>query len=109
MDMTPEECGMEDDMLVPAAGDMTMLENGVLTRVHSPSACAGRNCWVHNPSPTHMVGWPVTWRADKQTAERLCPHRIGHPDPDDVAYNLRLGYDVSAHACDGCCNANEAE
>ena len=103
MEPNPEEVSMMADALDLAAGDMTMVNNGILTRVHSPGACAGENCWVHNPSPTHMITWPVRWRAEKRTAERLCPHRIGHPDPDDVAYNLMLGRDVSSHGCDGCC------
>lgn len=91
------------DALDLAAGGMTALDNGVLTRVYSPTACAGEHCWVHDPSPTHMVTWPVRWRPDKQTAERMCPHNIGHPDPDDVAFNALLGRNVSAHGCDGCC------
>ena len=86
-----------------AASGMTMLENGVLLRVHPPTAREGRHCWVHNPTPSHMVRWPVRWRAEKSTAERVCTHGIGHPDPDDVKYNQNLGRDVSIHGCDGCC------
>ena len=81
----------------------TMLKNGVLLRAHPPTACAGRHCWVHNAMPSIMVNWPVRWRADKSTAERVCQHGIGHPDIDDVAYNQSLGRDVSIHGCDGCC------
>jgi len=94
---------MMSDALDLAHSDVTMLDNGVLTRVHSPIACAGEHCWVHNPSPTQMVSWPVRWRADKRTAERICPHKIGHPDLDDVDFNARCGRDVTAHGCDGCC------
>ena len=106
MDLTPEEVGMMADALDLAAGEMTMLENGVLTRVRSSIRCSGEQCWVHNPSPTHMTTWRVSWRADKRTAERVCSHRIGHPDPDDLEYNTRLGRDVSAHACEGCCQVS---
>ena len=88
-----------------ATGQMISVENDKLLRVHPPSACEGRNCWVHNPSDTHMKKWPIWWRDDKGTAERMCPHRIGHPDPDDVAYHWSLGRDVSVHGCDGCCGS----
>ena len=107
MEPKPEEVSMLADELDLAAGDMTVLENGILTRVHPSGACAGENCWVHNPSPSHMKSWPVRWRADKRTAERMCPHKIGHPDPDDLAFNLRLRHDVPAHTCDGCCHTAE--
>lgn len=82
--------------------DMTALVNGVLVRVHAPSECAGHHCWVHNPSDHHMITWPVQW-TDRQTAERVCGHGLGHPDPDDVAYHRRKGREVSVHGCDGCC------
>ena len=82
------------------------LENGILTGVHDPSACAGQSwgCWIHRPLPHVLSDAPVMWRDDKQTAERLCPHGIGHPDPQDVVYQrVVLGRDVSVHGCDGCC------
>lgn len=86
-----------------AAGDVIAIDNGWLTKVHPAGLCAGTQCWVHNPSDHHMTGWPVRWRADKHTAERVCEHGIGHPDPDDRAYHHRQGRDVSVHGCDGCC------
>ena len=86
-----------------ATRNIAMVQNGVLTRVHPPSACEGRNCWIHNPSESPLSDRPVLWRADKRIAERTCTHRIGHPDPDDVAYNKSLGHDTSVHACDSCC------
>lgn len=60
---------MMADALDLAHCDVTMLDNGVLTRVHSPIAYAGEHCWVHNPSPTQMMSWPVRWHADKCSAE----------------------------------------
>lgn len=74
MDLTPEEFDAASDASEPVAADMTMLENGVLTQVHSPSGCAGRNCWVHNPSPTHLVAWPVVWRAKTSYASPVYGH-----------------------------------
>lgn len=103
MNPKPEEVSMMAAALDLAHSDMTVVSNGVLTRVHLRDACVGRKCWVHGPSESHMQFWPVTWRADKRTAERLCSHQIGHPDPDDLEHNANLGRDVSAHTCDGCC------
>ena len=86
--------------------DMIALVNGILTGVHGPRACAGQTwgCWIHQPLPHALSEAPVRWREDKSTAERICPHGIGHPDPQDVAYNRNvLGRDVTVHGCDGCC------
>jgi len=71
---------------------------------HSPDKCVGRNCVVHNPSNHHMLHWPTVFRADKGVTERTCPHGIGHPDPDDAAYQKSIGRDaLNVHGCDGCC------
>jgi hypothetical protein len=42
--------------------------------------------------------------------ERICPHGVGHPDPDDLAYRIsiakKMGKDtkyLGIHGCDGCC------
>lgn len=75
----------------------------VLVNVHTPDKCAGRPCVLHNPSDHHMRDWPLVWRGDRRIMERKCPHRIGHPDPDDLAYQLSIGADSGVHGCDGCC------
>jgi len=77
--------------------------NGLKT--HSPDKCSGSHCCIHNPSDHHMREWPMSWRDDKGVMERICPHGIGHPDPDDVAHGIRIGRDESLniHGCDGCC------
>lgn len=78
-------------------------------RTHPASACAGRDlpCCIHAPSNHHMRTWPMNWRADKGLMERICPHSIGHPDPDHMAYaRLVQGEDADwqgVHGCDGCC------
>lgn len=72
--------------------------------IHSKDKCKGRSCVVHNPSDHHMADWPTRFRAGRYLTERICPHGIGHPDPDDVAFHVsqgRLG--VMWHGCDGCC------
>jgi len=92
-----------------------ILESGQeLHNVHSPEDCIGREggCCIHDPSDHHMRDWPRYWRDDRTMIERICPHGIGHPDPDDLFYQqsegLRLGHPISwlgIHGCDGCCHA----
>jgi len=69
--------------------------------VHNKSKCAGEHCCIHNPSDHHMVEWEQHWRDDKGCMERICPHGIGHPDPDDPYYTM--SEHAGIHGCDGCC------
>jgi hypothetical protein len=73
--------------------------------VHSKGDCKGEYCCIHNPSDHHMKNWPTHWRDDIGLMERICPHGVGHPDPDDLAYKKRMGMKDSegVHGCDGCC------
>jgi hypothetical protein len=43
-----------------------------------------------------MKDWPQHYRYDRGMTERICPHGVGHPDPDDRTAN-------GVHGCDGCC------
>lgn len=76
---------------------------------HLPNAeCYEFNCVVHNPSNHSMRAFPTYWRFDRGLMERICPHGIGHPDPDDLAFQARLKGQAHAraesiHGCDGCC------
>lgn len=74
--------------------------------VHAKDQCSGR-CVIHNPSDHHMVDWPRLWRLDRGLMERICPHGIGHPDPDHLWYltehNMAEGGE-GIHGCDGCCH-----
>lgn len=75
-------------------------------RVHNRKHCEGQYCSIHNPSNHHMVSWTLNWRGDRGIMERLCPHGIGHIDPDDAEYRKRrdgVNYDTGIHGCDGCC------
>ena len=101
--LSPEHASMAAAALNLATRDLVAVQGGILTNVHRAGQCVGEHCWIHNPSEHHMVAWPMSWRADKRTAERVCPHGIGHPDPDDVAFNARIGRGVTIHGCDGCC------
>lgn len=82
------------------------VSNGVITSVHSARLCADRvyGCWMHDPRGHALDQAPVHWRDDRGIAERICDHGIGHPDPQDAAYNFHeLGRDITGHGCDGCC------
>ena len=72
----------------------------ICIRTHHRDTCQGRPCPVHHPSNHPMVSWPQVWRADKRATERVCPHGIGHPDPDDPATDR-------VHGCHGCCTNPE--
>lgn len=78
-----------------------------LRGVHSPDQCEGEYCCIHNPSDHSMKDFPTHWRADRGIMERICPHGVGHPDPDDMAFITRTrgeGHMEGVHGCDGCCN-----
>lgn len=75
-----------------------------LSNIHPPGKCAGQACMIHNPSDHHMRGWPLNWRDDKRVMERICPHGVGHPDPDSAAFLASVGEQGrTLHGCDGCC------
>ena len=80
-------------------------------RAHTKKECkatrkAGgpKNCVLHRPSEHHMRDWPLILRAST-LLERMCPHGIGHPDPDSIAYFEWRDPESSMgiHGCDGCC------
>lgn len=85
--------------------------DGVLLMAHNDGLCADEKaCCIHNPSDHPMVGFRRFWRGDRGLMERICPHGVGHPDPDALAYKQSVmsesaykagAYDV--HGCDGCC------
>lgn len=79
-----------------------------LFNIHSAEMCEGRHCVIHNPSEHHMRDFKTHWREDRQMMERICPHGVGHPDPDDHEYRASQASDedkpyISIHGCDGCC------
>jgi hypothetical protein len=92
--------GSATDGIGGAVGD------ALLVKIHPPRSCEGRACVIHNPSDHEMRGWPLHWRQDRSLMERTCPHGVGHPDPDDVAYKESRGSDYAGvHGCDGCCRS----
>ncbi len=87
-------------------GGMSITGTGQVAHYHSPEVCEGQWCPLHNPSPHHMVAWPLHLRVDRSPLlERICSHGVGHPDPDSADYLDRVApqgaWDV--HGCDGCC------
>jgi hypothetical protein len=68
----------------------------VLVSLHSPRKCKGEACVIHHPSDHSMRSFPTHWRSDRRIMERICPHGVGHPDPDDPTTD-------TVHGCDGCC------
>jgi hypothetical protein len=72
----------------------------VLTNVHSPYKCAGQRCTIHHRSNHSMRSFPQHWRSDRGIMERVCPHGIGHPDPDSPWDENSAAW---IHGCDGCC------
>ena len=79
--------------------------------VHSEELCAGRPCVIHNLSKHSMRAFPLRLRIPSAIfdikplhAERVCPHGIGHPDPDDMEFWISVGESsMGVHGCDGCC------
>lgn len=93
------------DMAEPTLG--LQVGRGLL-RTHGPGSCRGPLdkggnpiCCIHNPSDHHMRSWRQNWRGDKSMMERICPHGVGHPDPDDLS--VRTTQWAGVHGCDGCC------
>jgi hypothetical protein len=86
------------------SGERHQLENSdqALVGVHSIEECKGEYCTIHNMSDHHMRSWPQYWRTDWGFMERICPHGIGHPDPDEYMLTIKPEL-ATVHGCDGCC------
>ena len=90
-----------------------MIIKGTEKWLHKASACGGAACPIHHPSGHAMASWPMNLRLDywaNPLIERTCPHGVGHPDPDSVAFLLRADKrrsDWGVHGCDGCCGADD--
>lgn len=83
---------------------------GQRLRVHSFNDSCLTSCSIHNPSDHPLRDAPTFWRSDRGIMERICPHGIGHPDPDGIAFIRATRGDGDAwaegvHGCDGCCSA----
>ncbi len=87
----------------PNSKGLGMSHNAVT--IHPPQRCAGFHCPWHNPSDHHITTWMRVIRTDRNNLmERVCPHGIGHPDPDSLEWLRRIGVrDDGVHSCDRCC------
>lgn len=87
--------------------DEVTLAGGAVLRVHASDKCAGQSCAVHNPSHHVLRYAPLLWRSSTGLMERECIHKIGHPDPDALAFLVRVRGEsadvLKYHGCDGCC------
>lgn len=72
-----------------------------LVNIHDITQCQPNPCTIHNKTDHHMRQWPQHWRSDRAIMERICPHGIGHPDPDSPWPNNSHQW---VHGCDGCCS-----
>lgn len=75
---------------------------------HGPDECVGRTCVIHRRSDHHMRAWHQHFRPDRALMERICPHGVGHPDPDHMAFieltrSEEDAWAEGVHGCDGCC------
>lgn len=87
---------------------IAVVEGIRLENVHDASLCVGRPCVVHNPTDHHMRGFRLLWRDDRKIFERVCPHGIGHPDPDQFHYWRENDMEYEGvHGCDGCCHIED--
>jgi len=90
-------------------GEIWQMDNGYrLGGVHFVGDCMGEHCVIHNPSNHVMSEFPLHWRDDRLIFERICPHGIGHPDPDQSSHwEATMDEDdagaMGIHGCDGCC------
>lgn len=76
--------------------------------------CRIFGCTIHAPTDHPMKDFPTHWRDDRKLMERICPHGVGHPDPDHLNYVRRAdGEDAvwaeGVHGCDGCCSDKTEE
>ena len=89
--------------------EQVTLEGGEVILAHKKGNCnIPELCAVHNPSDHNMRDFKQHWRYDRGIIERICPHGVGHPDPDIIAYIRAIAGDKQAecesvHGCDGCC------
>lgn len=86
----------DTDGFIDAFGRWRTGTGQIVSHPHDASACAGEHCVVHNPSDHSMRSFPTFYREDRGITERICPHGVGHPDPDDPTKDR-------VHGCDGCC------
>lgn len=103
-DMLAEELEMER---VGRTHDEWTDSTGRVFYVHKQNAlCTQDGCAIHSPTNHRMRHFDTYMRADKSwLIERICPHGIGHPDPDSARFIAKQegNGSINVHGCDGCC------
>jgi hypothetical protein len=107
--MTEEEVQKAITAGIITESETAQLEHtNVWLVTHPAGTCGGENCTVHNRSDHSMRAFRQLWRDDRGIMERLCPHGVGHPDPDEEDFwAKKYGPDnyMGVHGCDGCCRS----
>lgn len=96
VDDTCTDCGRERVARLEHSDD-------TLQGVHLNGTCMGEHCTIHARSDHALRGYPQHWRGDRAIMERVCPHGVGHPDPDEYKLHQPGAEIYAAHGCDGCC------
>lgn len=98
-----------DPVLVSEVWQLSEAEQVV--GVHPGQNCTGP-CPLHRPGHHAMREFPLHWRNDMAIFERICPHGVGHPDPDTILWfgvavpgggGITAASTFAVHGCDGCC------
>lgn len=76
-----------------------------LQGVHPDGTCIGETCTIHHRSNHSMRAYRQQWRGDRGIMERICPHGVGHPDPDEYKLHGPDADRYATHGCDGCCTS----
>ena len=98
-----DDCVKETNFIENDDNESVLLEHtDIYLTGHHIDHCAGEYCTLHNRSNHSMRSFPQHWRGDRGVMERVCPHGIGHPDPDE--YKLFINEWEGVHGCDGCCS-----
>lgn len=100
---------MNPDGVVTGPRSFTTGTEQKIANVHPKTAdCKKHGCAIHAPTDHSMRTFPNHWRDDRRMMERICPHGVGHPDPDHIRFVARTRGEEAArvegvHGCDGCC------
>jgi hypothetical protein len=87
---------------------------GQTVHVHNPHDCGNHRafqrvpCVIHHPTEHSMRGMPTHWDGRRHMMGRICEHKVWHPDPDDM--NFQLFEQAGVHDCcvAWCCGTGPA-
>lgn len=91
---------LDNSRNLPPGMERWISDTGQTLAVHADGTCFGPNCCIHNPSNHPMRDFKRRWVGDLGCMERICPHGVGHPDPDDL--KAQAGHFQFVPACPRC-------